>query len=124
MRRSASITAKAVAFFKKHAGYAQRSGETAAQAKTRGAKSLARAEAEASARGWRYKWEDEIEADLSLEDESDISEVLMVALYDEHGNVLLSLGSVTLGHDSAANRAYKRVIEAELADEALGEKRS
>ncbi len=120
------LSPKAVAFFRKHAGYAKKPSETVAQAKTRMAKALAKAEAEASARGWTVEWEHEVMPDLSWADEEEqdeIDEVLMAALKDEHGRVLASLGNITFGKDNVANRAYKRVVEAELADEALYEEK-
>jgi hypothetical protein len=117
VRRSAVPTAKAITFFAKHAGYAARSGESRAQAKRRAGKALARAEAEASARGWRVEWEGDPE--LPDHDIADYEpkEVLGAVLRDQHGHVLASLWGIM-----DPSRNYARVIEAELALEALGGK--
>lgn len=116
--------AAAVKFFYKHAGSSYMPGkETPAQGKRRGAKRLAHAEAAAKRRGWEVEWDHEQSPDLSWADEEqreDIEEVLDAVLKDEHGHVLASLGNITFGRDSMANRNYRRVVEAELALEALG----
>ena len=117
----------AVKFFSKNAGSSYTPGkETRAQGKRRGAQALAHAEAEAARRGWRVEWDHEQDVDLSWADDEqreDIDEVLEAVLKDENGHVLASLGNITFGRDSMANRNYRRVVEAELALEALGEKR-
>lgn len=112
------LSPKAVAFFKKHAGYAQKPGETAAQAKTRCARALARAEAEASARGWRVVWEGDPESWDPGDTDYEPKEVLGAVLRDENGHVLASLWGI-----ADPSRAYARVVEAELADQALDEER-
>lgn len=111
VRRTAAPTSKAIAFFAKHAGYAARSGETRAVAKRRAGKALARAEAEASARGWRVEWEGDPEDSDEYEG---VREVLGAVLRDEHGKVLSSLWGI-----ADPTRAHARVVEAELALEAL-----
>lgn len=105
---------KAVNFFRRNAGYVRRSGESVATAKRRGALALARAEAEAAARGWRVEWEGDPEP---YEDE-DAREVLGAVLRDLDGHVLASLWGI-----ADPTREYQRVVEAELALEALEEKR-
>jgi hypothetical protein len=107
-----------VGFFHKHAGYAVRRGESKAKAKTRGALALARAEAEAEARGWTVDWEEDPE-----EWQGDIArpfEVLTAVLRDADGHVRASLGGVGMTGNQRTDADYKRVVEAELADEALG----
>lgn len=111
-------SSKAVAFFRKHAGYAVRPGESKTRAKTRGAQALARAEAEAEARGWTVDWEHDPE-----EWQGDVErpfEVLTAVLRDADGQVLASLGGIGMTGNRKTDRDYGRVIEAELADEALG----
>jgi hypothetical protein len=124
-KRKPTAHARAVSFFMKHAGSSYMPGkETRAQGKRRGAIKLAKAEAEASARGWTVEWEHEQDPDLSWASEEDrdgISENLSAVLKDEHGHVLSSLGNITFGYDSMVNRNYRRVVEAELALEALHE---
>lgn len=110
-------SAKAVDFFRKHAGYAVRPGESKNKAKTRGAQALARAEAEAEARGWTVEWEHDPE-----EWQGDVErpfEVLTAVLRDANGNVLTSLGGNGMTGNRKTDADFRRVIEAELADEAL-----
>jgi hypothetical protein len=107
---------RAVDFFYKHAGYGYGPGETPEQGRRRGAVKLAKAEQEATARGWTVKWEEDPEGWDSLGDidPDDVKEILVAVLYDEDGNVLGSLGSIV-----NPDRDYARVVEAELALEAL-----
>lgn len=119
MKRSATPTAKAVAFFYKHAGSSYRPGkETKAQGKRRGAIALARAEAEASSRGWRVEWEGDPEPyEMGDAETEEPNEVLGAVLRDEDGHNLASLWGI-----GDPDRNYRRVVEAELALEALGNK--
>ena len=108
---------KAVDFFRKHAGYSMRPGESKAKAQTRGGQALARAEAEAKARGWTVDWEDDPE-----EWQGDVErpfEVLTAVLRDASGQVLASLGGNGMTGNRKDDADARRVIEAELADEAL-----
>lgn len=116
--RSTSAHANAVKFFYKHAGWGYTPGkETKAQGRRRGAVLLARAEAEAEKRGWRVKWDHSPEAYEMGDAETEMpSEVLDAVLYDEEGHVRGSLGQI-----GDPSRAYGRVVEAELALEALQE---
>lgn len=110
-------SSKAVEFFRKHAGYSVRPGESKAKAKTRGAQALARAEAEAEARGWTVDWEEDPE-----EWQGDVErpfEVLTAVLRDADGQVLASLGGNGMTGNRKTDSDHRRVIEAELADEAL-----
>ena len=111
-------SSKAVDFFHKHAGYSVRPGESKAKGKTRGAQALARAEAEAEARGWTVEWEHDPE-----EWQGDVErpfEVLTAVLRDADGLVLASLGGNGMTGHRKTDADFRRVIEAELADEALG----
>lgn len=100
---------RAYEFFRKQAG-----GRVGYSAET--AHALAKAEQEAGSRGWRVQWEDDPEGWDSLGDidPKTVNEVLAAVLYDEQGNVLGSLGSIV-----DPDRNYARVVEAELALEAL-----
>jgi len=109
LRRSARPTAKAIAFFRKRAGYAKRAGESVVEARRRAAKALATAEAEASARGWRVEWEGDPDGD---------HENFGAILRDSHGHVVVSRWGI-----EKSGRDHRRVVEAELALEALEEKR-
>lgn len=80
------------------------------------AKELANAEQKSYERGWKVNWEDDPEGMDSIGDidPHTIKEILFAALVDEDGNVLASLGSIV-----DPTRKYRRVVEAELALEAL-----
>lgn len=120
--RRKSSTAKpdprAVAFFLKHAGSSYSPGETPEQGKKRGATALAKAEQEATARGWTVEWEQDPEGMDTIGDidPETVKEILIAVLYDEQGNVLGSLGGIV-----NPDRNYGRVVEAEMALEALSE---
>lgn len=115
-KRPPPIDVRAVEFFKKHYGAASRKpGESEAAAARRNSKSLARAEAEANARGWRVEWQQDPEPYEMGDAEIEMpSEVLGAVLRDGDGNVLASLWAI-----GDPSRSYRRVVEAELASEAL-----
>lgn len=124
MARKQTAYAKAVQFFSKHAGGSYTPGkETRAQGKRRLAQRLAKAEREAFSRGWRVDWDQEMDPDLSWCDECSSGEhdkyehmnsTESAVLRDEEGRVLASLGNI-----DRPDRNYRRLVEAELADEAL-----
>ncbi len=68
-------------------------------------RALARAEAEASARGWRVEWEGDPDGAI---------EALGAVLRDEHGSSLHQEWGVT-----DPSRDYKRVVEARLVLDVL-----
>lgn len=104
----------AVKFFEEWAGYAVGPGETAAQARRRGAYRLAQAEAEMHSRGWRVEWEHSQEPYEMGDAETEMPrEVLDAVLLDENGRVMASLSQI-----ADPSRQYGRVVEAELALEA------
>ena len=83
---------------------------------------LARAEAYADENDWAAEWEDDPEPyDTDLEDDQPF-EVLTCVLKDESGNVLASLGSIGMSGNARQDRDYRRVIEAELALQAMSER--
>lgn len=99
----------AYSFFRQQAG-----GIVGENAKT--ALALAKAEREAEERGWSYGWPDDPEewdCDCGSSD-CKPNEVLCCLLYDAQGEVLESLGSI-----GDPDRDYSRLIEAELAWQAL-----
>jgi hypothetical protein len=108
----------AVEFFYKHAGWGYMPGkETKAQGRRRGAILLARAEKEAQRRGWKVKWMDSETPYEMMDAEDEMpKEVLDAVLYDSGGKVLGGLGQI-----GDPSREYGRVVEAELALEALHE---
>lgn len=110
----------AVQFFFSHGGYSyDPKSETKIQARWRCARSLARAKAYARANDWTCEWSDDWDigshvrfyGEAYSEEPSTCESCL---LRDADGNVLASLGCID---DADAN--YRRVIEAELASEAL-----
>lgn len=109
--------AKKVEFFLEHAGYSRSLGESKARARRRAAESLARAEAHAEDSGWEVEWKyDQDEYQLG-EGEEAPSEVLVAILRDHDRNVLASLGGI-----ADPSPSYRRLVEAELALEAMTEK--
>lgn len=101
---------RAYLFFFEHAGHIV--GERAVCALT-----LARAEQHARDNDWNAEWECDESPDLSWmseEEQRQDHEVLCCVLKDSQGNVLGSLCGIT-----DPDNAYRRVIAAELAAEAL-----
>lgn len=100
-------------FFMNHAGYATPPGRVVCAAL------LARAEVRAQEAGLTFEWVWDDDADLSLmtdrEREKD-HEVMGCVVHAPEGQVLASLWGVT-----DPDRNYIRVVEAELALEALAE---
>lgn len=105
-------------FFYENAGYGYGPGETPEQGRRRGAKLLAKAEAYAEQKGWKVSWEGDDDAYSQYKDEPEVKEWLSAILRDEKGNVLGSLGSI-----GDPSREYGRVVEAELALEAMPKKK-
>jgi hypothetical protein len=102
-------------FFCDHAGYIV--GERAL-----GALRLAQAEQHAQANGWEVEWANDLDGCVGCDCKSEscpcstgeCHEVYVAVLRDEAGHVLASLGSIC-----QPDRAYMRVVGAELALEAL-----
>jgi hypothetical protein len=106
---------RAVAFFKKHGGYSTRPGETKKKAIQNSAERLARAEQYGTDMGWTVTWDyDQEEYQLEDAEEAPPSEVLVAVLRNSDGSVIGSLGGIGDPDDN-----YKRVVEAELALEAM-----
>lgn len=97
---------RAINFFRRCASYSRRAGESVSAAKRRIATALARAEAEAVARGWRVEWEGDPDAECGA------------VLRDLDGHVLAQHWGLP-----RLSREKRRVTEAELALEALEERR-
>jgi hypothetical protein len=90
-----------VNFFRKHAtkDYAE-------------AKKLAEAEKYAEEHEWKFEWKYDVDPDMSgIED---AKEVLVAILRDKDGHVLQSLGGI-----ADPSQSYRRVVEAEMALEAM-----
>jgi len=108
-------TSAAVEFFYKHAGWSHGPDETPEQGHRRSAERLAKAEAYAEAHGWTVHWqEDPEEYQLGDAETEPPREVLTAVLKDRSGKVLESLGGI-----GDPDKNYARVVEAELALEAM-----
>lgn len=116
----------AFTFFLTHAGYSyDPKTETPKQGRARCARQLAKAERDARARGFTFNWDLDPEgctgcdcgsSDCACSTAED-HETLWCWVEDENGKTLASLGSICgVDHD------YRRVVEAELALEALAER--
>jgi hypothetical protein len=105
------IDRTAFRFFLENGGYCTSPGRVACAAE------LARAESYARANGWTVQWEDDRDIDDSWMSESERARAHTwecALLQDESGRVLEALGGIV-----DADSAYRRVIAAELASEAM-----
>lgn len=123
-----SYEAEAVDFFKEHAGFSVRGGETTEQGRERSARELAQAELWASTMGGLvFEWEDDPDHDGYCDcGEGHGPAYGCIVRRGEEREVLASLWGITL--DSGASRVpgvapYCRVVEAELASEVLADTR-
>lgn len=114
-----------IEFFKSHAGFSVRSDETTEQGADRSARELAQAEEYAKREDWTFSWEDDWSLGMSHADYYGPGSVYenqdrephsceSCILRDRHGDILASLGCV-----DDADQDYHRVVEAELALEAM-----
>lgn len=114
---------EAVAFFYANAGYSYNpKTETQEQGKLRCAKSLAKAERNAASAGITFEWEFDQEGCSGCDCKSDECkcstgeehETLCCSARDSEGKVCASLCGIC-----EPSREYRRVVQAELASEAL-----
>lgn len=111
-----------VEFFYEHAGYGyDPKKETEEQGKRRNAESLAAAERRASDEGLSFEWSVDPHIDSSdFEDSGESWQLWDCLCRSESGEVLASLGGIDFGRDGEPwNDPYRRVVEAELAQEGL-----
>lgn len=110
-------------FFYDHAGYSyDTKTETPEQGKRRCARAMAKAEDYAAAQDWGYSWEPDQDGCIGCECQSPecdcftgaSHETLVCLLRTVDGEVLASLGGIC-----GATPSYSRVVEAELALEAM-----
>lgn len=108
-------------FFLKSAGYSVAQGETQKQGRSRSARELARAEKWARTHGVTFEWVNDSDADPNDWDgEGPIGEVAEGCIARcASGGTLASLWSIW-----DASTEYRRVVEAELASEAMGARSS
>ena len=105
-----------VQFFFKEAGWSYHpKKETPREGRMRGARELAAAEKLASEKGWSVEWEHDQEPYEMGDAETEMpGEVLCAILRDEEGKPLGSLCQI-----GDPSRGYRRVVEAELASQAV-----
>ncbi len=113
--------ADSVRFFYNQSGYSyDPKTETREQGRMRGAKALAKAEQEARDAGYCYQWEHDNVDSSEWSDETPPYVQWICIMRDADGKVLASLGGVDFGRDGEPwGNTYKRVVEAELASEAI-----
>lgn len=120
------VTARAVQFFVRQAGYAfdPKIDKDAAAAKLRNARALAAAEVWAATHGYSFDWEiDPQEDSSSFSEEKPAWQLWTVVLHDPEGKVVQSLGAVDFGRDGRPETdPYRRVVQAELANEEMPRK--
>lgn len=113
---------EAIKFFAEHAGYATPPGRMAC------AKALAKAEAQAELMNLRVEWESDYDADDSWMDakqRKDFEDGKLIPMVcrmfnADKSQVLAALGGIFLYENEDAG-TYQRVVEAELAQEAIQE---
>ncbi len=114
-------TQQAQAFFYEHAGWSQSPGESKHQGKTRCAKALAKAEARATSNGYSFAWD--IDPDSNSSDFSNRKpyyDLWFCLCRDASGHIVASLYAIDFGAGGSPwGQPYRRVVEAELASEAL-----
>ena len=111
-------------FFHEHAGYSYRPDtETKAQGRARCARAMARAEREARDAGLSFEWGVDPYSDSSDWCDDDPPWALWTCTArDATGRVVASLCAIDFGRDGEPwGDPYRRVVEAELALEALAE---
>jgi len=109
-------------FFKQHAGYSYNpAAETPEQGRQRCARSLARAERKASDTGMSFGWSvDPCFDSREFSDETPAYQLWQCVAYDSDGRAVAALSGIDFGRDGTPwGDTYRRVVEAELAAEAL-----
>ena len=123
MANNLKTLSKAERFFYDHAGYSyDAKTETAQQGRIRCARAMAIAEEQAANLDWCFCWEPDEQGCIGCDCKSDDCkcstgedhETLCCLVRDYEGNTLASLGGIC-----GATPQYSRVVEAELACEAL-----
>ena len=117
----------ALDFFHARAGYSyDPKTETKEEGRLRTAKALAAAERERVERGFRVSWEPDPypcaamgEGEEAAYEAGEIV-ILTGTMTDEEGNIVASIGGVSVKAEHGTNDLYLRVVEAEMAREALG----
>lgn len=110
-------------FFYENAPFSYGKGEAQEQSQVRCARELARAERDGRKAGLSFDWSVDAEVDSSeFSDEMPPWQLWQCVAYDADGTMCASLRAIDFGRDGTPHSsAYRRVVEAQLADEALGE---
>lgn len=114
--------AQSIAFFKRHAGFSyDPKKETAAHGRERCARALVRAEERGHAASLSFDWQTDPFTDSSdFNDEQPAWTLWECICRNEAGKVVASLHGIDFGRDGQPwGDSYRRVVEAELAQEAL-----
>lgn len=107
-------------FFYKHAGFSVRPGETQEDGRARCARALADAEAKGREAGLSFDWSIDHDADSRDYAKGPRYEQWQCACLDENGKAVAYLGWIDFGREGSPHSdPYRRVVEAELAMEAL-----
>lgn len=116
----ASLITPEVAFFLANAGYSYNpKTETPEEGKLNSAIALAEAEAKGKDIGLHFGWEQDDVTTEDFSDEAPFYPLWICTCYFE-GQPVAGLGGIDLGADGQPHsKAYPRVIQAELAAEAL-----
>jgi hypothetical protein len=111
----------AVQFFYENAGYVWNSAnETQEQGHIRWAKGLANYEYLAWMKNYSYEWKQDYIDSSDFSDEEPYYPLWYCAIRNEAGEIVASLSAIDFGRDKEPwGNDYKRVVEAELACEAL-----
>lgn len=106
-------------FFWREAGYSYTPGkETPEQGRERCARNLAAAEGIAREAGYTFDWETDSIDSSDWSDERPAWPQYVCLMRDAYGNAVQSLGGVGFGKDASGPYGdYRRVVEAELADQ-------
>lgn len=116
-----NTTQSARAFFYEHAGYSVKPGETREQGRNRSARELAKAELLGRDAGMSFAWDiDENCNSSDFSHEVPAWELWTCTAYNGQGEVCASLCGIDFDRDGKPwGNSYCRVVEAELASEAL-----
>lgn len=108
-------------FFYDNAGFSHDPAtETVEEGRTRCAKLLAAAEARASAEGYSFEWDvDDLDSSEWSDDPEPWAQWVCV-MRDPDGEIIETLCGIDFGRDGSPwGNPYRRVVEAELASQAL-----
>lgn len=107
-------------FFFDNGGYAYAPGEIPEQRKLRCAQSLAKAELDGREAGLSFQWREDERDSSDWSDEKPAWKLYVCCCFGPDGKALASLHGIDFGRDGTPeSSSYRRIVEAELAMEAL-----